>query len=51
MSWVIPILYIRQEDVITAAEEVADHIHDLDIRAPFLQALAALKQRPGLPCP
>jgi hypothetical protein len=43
MSCVIPILFIGQEDVITAAEQAPDHTHDLDIRAPLLKALAALK--------
>jgi hypothetical protein len=30
--------YIRHDDTITAAEEVPDHFHDLDIREPLLKA-------------
>jgi hypothetical protein len=44
MSCVIPIRFIGQEDVITAAEEVPGQFHDLDIRKPLLKALKALRQ-------
>jgi hypothetical protein len=36
--------YIRHEDLITAAEEVPDHFHKLNIREPLLAALEGLKQ-------
>ncbi len=36
--------FIRNDDTITAAEEVPAHFHDLDIRAPLLKALEAMKQ-------
>jgi peptidoglycan hydrolase-like protein with peptidoglycan-binding domain len=37
--------YIRQEDVITAAEESPGHFHKLEIRKPLLAALEGLKKK------
>jgi hypothetical protein len=36
--------FVRNDATITDAENVPDHFHDLDIRAPLLKALEALKQ-------
>jgi len=36
--------FVRNDDNITAAEEVPGHFHDLDIREPLLTALEALRQ-------
>jgi hypothetical protein len=36
--------FVRDDDTITAAEDVPGHFHDVDIREPLLKALAALKQ-------
>jgi peptidoglycan hydrolase-like protein with peptidoglycan-binding domain len=36
--------FIKNDDTITAAEEVPGHFHELEIRKPLLEALAALKQ-------
>ena len=36
--------FIKNDDTISAAEDVPDHFHDLNIREPLLNALAALKQ-------
>ncbi len=36
--------FLRNDDTITAAEEVPGHFHNLAIRAPLLEALASLKQ-------
>jgi len=35
--------FIRHDDAITAAEEVPDHFHKLEIRKPLLEALESLK--------
>jgi hypothetical protein len=36
--------FIRNDDTITAAEEVPAHFHALDIRGPLLKALAAMRK-------
>jgi hypothetical protein len=36
--------FVRNDETITAAENVPSHFHDLDIRAPLLKALESLKQ-------
>jgi hypothetical protein len=36
--------FVRNDDTITAVEEMPDEFHDLDIRKPLLDALAAMKQ-------
>jgi peptidoglycan hydrolase-like protein with peptidoglycan-binding domain len=37
-------VFVREDETITAAEEIPDDFHDLDIREPLLKALAAMRQ-------
>jgi hypothetical protein len=36
--------FVRNDEIITAAEAVPGHFHDLDIREPLLKALATMRQ-------
>jgi peptidoglycan hydrolase-like protein with peptidoglycan-binding domain len=36
--------FVRNDETLTAAEEVPSHFHDLDVREPLLNALETLKQ-------
>jgi hypothetical protein len=36
--------FVRNDETITAAEDIPSHFHDLDIREPLLKALETLKQ-------
>jgi hypothetical protein len=44
MGCVISTPYIRHKDLITAAEGVPGHYHNLDIPEPLLEALEGLKE-------